>query len=170
MRGNPGVAARIQKAAVLAGVVLAAAGSLALAGCGTGGGGGQDPAGLPRPSCGTAITHFLDARTQVLHAGRGALACFARAARHCTPASVAVTVMGVDTGTDYVFAIKAGTTRCQVTEYRQAYSANFGGSQGPVRATTCHRAAVTPAGVTLRCASRNILIPATLTAALRALG
>jgi len=163
MRGISGVAARIQKVAVLAGVVLAA-GSLALAGCGSGGG-GQDPAGLPRASCGTAITHFLDGRTQVLHAGRGALACFARAARHCTPGSLAVTVMGVDTGTDYVFAIKAGTARCQVRQYRQDYSANFGGSQGPVRTTTCHRAAVTASGVTLRCASRNILIPATVTAA-----
>jgi hypothetical protein len=122
------------------------------------------PAALARPSCGSASTHFLTSHTQLLRADPGALTCFIRAARECRPASLGVTETGVDTGTDYVFIIEPGTAPCQVTEQRQDYSANFGGSQGAVSTVPCRQTAVTPSGVALRCGSRDLLIPAKVSA------
>src|SRR5215469_11406694 len=87
------------------------------------------PAELPRASCGTAITHFLAHDTQVLHADHGALTCFVTAVQKCRSASIGVTEMGVDTGTDYVFTVEPGKTPCEVVEQSQGYSANFGGSK-----------------------------------------
>src|SRR6185437_16422932 len=96
--------------------------------------GGQPaaPGALPRATCGTAVTHSLNAATRLLSAGNGALSCFETAVRHCRTASLAVTEMGVDTGTSYVFAVAPGGAGCPVTELSQAYSANFGGTRGDV--------------------------------------
>lgn len=68
--------------------------------------------------------------------------------------------MGVDTGTDYVFAVVPGSARCQVTEWSQYYSANFGGSHGKVAVAQCF-ATAGPAGVKLGCGGQDILIPVT---------
>jgi len=121
---------------------------------------GHHAKALPRATCGTASTHFLTGNTQMLSADRGALTCFLKAARECKHASLGVTEMGVDTGTEYVFAITPGTPACQVTEQRQDYSANFGGSQSAISTVQCRTTAVTRTGVALSCRGRNVLIPA----------
>jgi hypothetical protein len=139
--------------------VIAAALGLATAGCPADG----QPTALPQASCGTAVTHSLDTATRVLSAGKGTLSCFETAVRHCRTASLAVTEMGVDTGTSYVFAIAPGGTGCPVTELSQAYSANFGGTHGAVATVRCQVAGVTAAGVTLGCAGHRVLVPAQVT-------
>lgn len=120
------------------------------------------PTALPRASCGEAATHDLSGATQFFQADAGALSCFATAARQCQSASIAITEMGVDTGTRYVFAIVPGAARCQGTEWSQYYSANFGGSTGKVSVTQCSATART-GGVTLGCGGQDILIPVTVT-------
>jgi len=122
------------------------------------------PAALPRASCGSASTHFLTGDTKFLRADPGALTCFTRAARECRSASLAVTEMGVDTGTDYVFTIEPSGTSCQFTELRQDYSANFGGSQSAVSTMPCRRTAATRSGVAFSCGGRDVLIPANVSA------
>jgi hypothetical protein len=115
-----------------------------------------------KASCGRALTHGLNSDTQMLSSDKGALTCFQKAAKTCTAASLAVTVMGVDTGTSDVLAIDpAGTpgSGCQVTWWHQAYSANNGGSRGTVGSTPCRLGAVTSADVTLSCAGQTLLIP-----------
>lgn len=119
----------------------------------------QRPAALPHASCGSAVTHFLDGSTHALSADPGALTCFTIAARACKAASIGITEMGTDTGTDFVFSIDPGGTTCRVTELSQDYSANFGGSAGPVLITSCRRTAVTGQGVTLGCDGQDMLIP-----------
>ena len=131
----------------------------AVAGCSASGA----QATLPAPTCGGAVTHSLSAATQLLSADKGALTCFGNAARHCTTASLAVTEMGVDAGTHYVFTLAPDGKTCQVTELSQGYSANFGGSAGPVATTPCQLARTTGAGVTLDCAGQAVLIPAAVT-------
>jgi hypothetical protein len=84
---------------------------------------------LPQTSCGRAETHFLSGGTQILQADPHALTCFGAAARGCKPASIEVTEMGVDAGTDYVFTIEPGGTPCQVSELSQGY----GGGRPPAR-------------------------------------
>jgi len=69
--------------------------------------------------------------------------------------------MGIDTGTTFVFSIDPGGTTCQVTELSQHYSANFGGSAGPVATTSCRLAAVSGKGVTVGCGGQDVLIPVT---------
>jgi hypothetical protein len=120
---------------------------------------------LPRPSCGSAVTHLVNGQTQIFSATRGALECFTRAARECRSAGIAVTEIGVDAGTDYVFTVDPGQTPCRATELSQDYWANFGGGQGRVSATPCRVAAVTRGGVRLSCGGRNALIPARVTVA-----
>jgi hypothetical protein len=121
------------------------------------------PTALPRASCGEAGTHELSSTTQLFRADKGTLSCFATAVRQCQSASIAITEMGVDTGTKYVFAVVPGKRPCQVTEWSQAYSANFGGSKRfKVVVTPCSAAAGTD-GVRLGCASQNFLIPMTVT-------
>jgi hypothetical protein len=156
LRAIPGKQTQIPRAAVvICAIIMAAAGAVAAAWPTS-----QHPATLPHASCGSAATHFLTGHTQLSRADHGALTCFVTAARACKSASLRVTEMGVDTGTDYVFAIKPGQASCQVTELRQGYSANFGGSQGAVRTVPCHRTAVTRTGVALSCGGRDVLIPA----------
>jgi hypothetical protein len=153
----PGLRTRIPRTAIIiCAVIVAIAGSAAAAWKIS----HHPPTTLQHATCGSATTHFLTDRTQILAADRGALTCFGKAARTCTSASLRVTEMGVDTGTDYVFIIKPGTASCQVTEQSQYYSANFGGSQGAVRTVQCHRILVPSGGVTLRCNGRDLLIPA----------
>jgi hypothetical protein len=157
LRSNPGRRTRIPRPAIIiCAVILAAAGAAGSAALFS----GHHPDALPRASCGKASTHFLTGNTQILSADRGALTCFLRAARDCKRASLGVTEMGVDTGTDYVFAITPGTSACQVTEQRQDYSANFGGSQSAISTVWCRTVAVTRTGVALSCRDRSVLIPA----------
>jgi len=156
LRRNPGPRTRIPRTAVIiCAVIVAALGAAAAAWRIS-----QHPSALPHASCGSASTHFLTSDTQVLRADPGALTCFVRAARECRSASLGVTELGVDTGTDYVFTISPGGTSCQVTEERQDYSANFGGSQDAVSTVPCRRTAVTGTGVALNCGGRDVLIPA----------
>ena len=119
---------------------------------------------LPKASCGNAVTHGLNARTEILSAGKTALTCFSAAARACQKGSLEVTEMGTDTGTQHVFAVTAQGEPCQVTELSQDYSANFGGSTGPVSSTGCRVTVTTKAGVTLTCAGQELLIPVRITA------
>ena len=161
MRRKLGRATRLPRAVISCAVIVAAVGVVTAA-CG----GSQHPTALPHATCGSAVTHFLTGDTQVLSAHHGALGCFVRAARHCRPASLGVTAMGVDTGTDYVFSVGPGAASCQVTEYSQSYSANFGGSEGPVFTTTCRRFAATQNGVMLRCGRQQVLIPVDVSAPL----
>jgi hypothetical protein len=121
------------------------------------------PTALPHASCGAAVTHGLNIATAILSADKGTLNCFHVAARDCKTASIAVTELGVDTGTNHVFAIEPGSKGCAVTELSQSYSANFGGSRGKIGSTSCSVAAVGGAGVTLACAGKKVLIPATVT-------
>ncbi len=122
----------------------------------------RHPAVLPRASCGGAVTHSLDGGTHALSADPGALACFTAAARTCRAASIEITQMGTDTGTTFVFRIDPGGTTCQVTELSQDYSANFGGSAGPVMTMSCRLAAVTGQGIRLGCGGQDVLIPSVL--------
>jgi hypothetical protein len=121
------------------------------------------PTALPRASCGQATTHQLSGATQFFQADKGALSCFATSARQCQNASIAVTEMGVDTGTKYVFAIAPGKSNCPATEWSQGYSANFGGSKHFKVVVTQCSAATKPGGVMLGCGGQDILIPATVT-------
>ncbi|TVZ03242.1 hypothetical protein EAS64_22705 [Trebonia kvetii] len=121
------------------------------------------PTALPKASCGRASTHGLNTATQVLSADKGSLTCFQAAARACKTASLAVTEMGVDTGTNHVFAIEPGGKGCAVTDLSQGYSANFGGSHSKIGTTQCTVATVTGGGVTLACGGEKVLIPATVT-------
>lgn len=121
------------------------------------------PTALPKASCGSAVTHGLSAATQILSADKGALNCFHVAARDCKTASLEVTEMGVDTGTNHVFAIEPGGKGCTVTRLSQLYSANFGGSHGKIGSTRCSVAAISGGGVTLACDGQKVLIPATVT-------
>ena len=71
-----------------------------------------------------------------------------------------MTELGVDTGTDYIFTIESGG--CTVPGRRESsnfYSANFGGSTGPVTTTSCLRTAVTGRGVSLSCGGQDVQIP-----------
>jgi hypothetical protein len=117
---------------------------------------------LPRASCGRAVTHLLDSSTQSLRADPGALSCFSTAARRCSPASIAVTEMGVDAGTTYLFTIEPSGTPCQVSELSQGYGWSGGYRSGPVVSMPCHLAAVTGTGVMLSCGRDNVLIPASV--------
>lgn len=117
-------------------------------------------AALQRASCGSALTHLLSRDTQFLSAEPGSLACFVQAARNCRSASIAITEMGVDSGTDYVFILTPAKPSCAVTEQSQDYSANFGGSRSAVSTVPCRRIAVTLGGVTLSCRGQTVLLPA----------
>jgi hypothetical protein len=123
----------------------------------------QHETAAPPAACGSAWTHSLNGQTQLLGADRGALTCFDAAARACRPASLHVSDFGVDTGTDYTFTIQSGESggpSCRVTEQSNFYSANGGGSTGPVTTTSCLRTAATGEGVLLSCAGQDVLIPA----------
>jgi hypothetical protein len=138
--------------------------AVAMTGCGasTGGPSAHHYLALPHAACGTVSTHQLSPDTQLISASPGALGCFDAAVRTCRKASIHVTEMGVDTGTQYVLVLEPGRTPCLLTEYSQSYSANFGGSEGPVLTTSCHEVALTGSGLTLRCGGEQYLIPATV--------
>jgi hypothetical protein len=121
---------------------------------------------LPKASCGNAGTEEVNGGAPVFGSpaapDREALSCFATAAVTCQAASLNVTVHGTDFADDDVYAISPGGApgRCEVTDYGQSSSANFGGSTSPVTATRCQVAA-TATGATITCPSKlPILIPA----------
>jgi hypothetical protein len=149
---------RIPRTAVIICAVIIAAVGAAAAGWRM----SHHPRSLPKASCGSASTHFLNRHTRILGSDPGSLTCFMRAARVCASASLRVTEMGVDAGTEYVFSIEPHGSSCNVTEWRQYYSANFGGSQSKVAAIPCRRTAATPKAVLLTCSGRDVLIPATV--------
>lgn len=125
---------------------------------------GPPAAALPSATCGHASTHDLNVRTQILDADKGALTCFQAAARQCIAASLAVTEMGIDAGTNHVFAIEPGGKDCQASDMSQFYTANnHGGSQGAIATTRCRLVDVTATGVTLGCGDQDVLIPTTVT-------
>ncbi len=159
MRRTPDRRGRIPRTAVIVGraVSVAAIGALVVTWLAT-----RPAATATAASCGSAVTPGVTGDTRLLSADPGALTCFSTAAQACRPASINVHEMGVDTGTDDVFTIEAGGTACRVTEVSQEYSANFGGQQGQARTTPCRRTAVTVRGVTLNCAGRDVLIPASV--------
>jgi len=157
MRPNTSQRTRIPRSAVIICAVIAAAAGATAA---VWPDGHHHPASLPRPSCGSALTHFLNGHTRFLTADPGALSCFVTAAKQCRSASLGVTDMGVDTGIRYVFTIEPGRAACHVIEESRAYSANFGGSQGALSSVRCHRTAATNAGVMLSCRGQEVLIPA----------
>jgi hypothetical protein len=140
---------------IIAGVVIAAGACALLAAWQI-----TQPAGLPRASCGQAVTHDLGASTQILSADPGALRCFGSAAGGCRPASIEITQMGVDSGTRYVLTIGPGGAACQVSGLSQDYGGP--GWKGPVRAVPFRLAAVTGQGVMLRCGGQAVLIPAAM--------
>jgi hypothetical protein len=133
---------------------------------------------LPRASCGSASVQYASAGTQLLHADRGALTCFATAASACKPAGLQLAQADTGGGTYWVFVIAGGGTpgRCAVTGYIQDYSATRNGgvhTRSPNRWVTavatvpCREASVTSKGVTLNCsgtAAPTVLIPATSSA------
>lgn len=121
------------------------------------------PTALPQASCGGAGTHELSSTTRFFRADKGTLSCFATAVRQCHSASIAITEMGVDTGTRYVFAVVPGKAPCQATEWSQAYSASFGGSKKFKVVVMPCSAAVGTDGVLLGCGSQHLLIPVTVT-------
>jgi hypothetical protein len=124
----------------------------------------RQPTSLPQASCGQVTTNRFGAYTTIQGRGAKVLRCFAVAARACKAASIQVTDMNVDVGTNYVFTLEPGGTPCRATELSQDYSANFGGSTGPIIATSCLRRAITTNGTMLRCARQNLLIPAKVSA------
>jgi len=133
---------------------------------------------LPRASCGSATIHYLGASTQLLRADRGALTCFATAARACKRAGLQLAETGTGWGTYWVFVIAGDGTpgRCTVAEYSQYYSATDNGGLYTrslngwvlaVKTVPCREASVTSKGVTLNCSGPSvqvILIPATSSA------
>jgi len=127
--------------------------------------GGGSATALPRPSCGWIGVRLINGTTPQLVASHGALACFNRAARECTAASISDTLVGGDAGTSYVFVIEPGGASCRVMQLAQGYSVSFGlaAPAGPVLSTVCRRTAVTASGVTLNCGGPDILIPAKVT-------
>lgn len=144
---------------LLAGVLTAAA----LAGCGVSAGVlvSHHDLTLPHATCGTVITHLLGPDTQLISASRGAPGCFDAAVRGCRAASIHVTEMGVDAGTQYVFVINPGGRPCQVAAFSQSYSANFGGHESQVTTTRCSVAAVGTESVIVSCGGQKLKIPAT---------
>ena len=100
-----------------------------------------------------------------LVASHGALACFNRAARDCTAATISDTLMDVAAGTSYVFVVEPDGASCRVTQLAQGYSVSFGlaAPVGPVISAACRRTAVTASGVVLNCGGPDILIPAKVT-------
>jgi len=117
---------------------------------------------MPHSSCGSAGTHNLNSRTQLLSADPGALACFHAAAKRCRAASIEVGEGGVDTGNDHVFVIRPGGRPCQVTEFSQFSIFTGQIHRNPVTSTTCRLIAVTAQGVTMSCSGQRILIPASV--------
>jgi hypothetical protein len=129
---------------------------------------------LPRAGCGSATVDYLSDRTSLLGADRGALACFAAAARACRAAGLRLAETGAGWASYWVFVIAGGGApgRCAVTEYAQYYSAsdNYGArTRSPdgwvtaVRTVPCRDPAVTGSGVTLHCSrlpGQVTLIPA----------
>jgi hypothetical protein len=70
--------------------------------------GGGSATALPRPSCGWIGVRLINGTAPPLVASHGALACFNRAARDCTAASISDTLMDVAAGTSYGVTLNCG--------------------------------------------------------------
>jgi hypothetical protein len=152
-------------------ITVAAIGAAALlTACGAAKGAASQGPSSPAPakhpsSCGSAVTHGLSASTQVLLATKGVLSCFSAAAAACKPASIHMTVMGVDAGTNVVFTIDAGgkPASCAVTETSQFYMVPTPPKKEPVQVTHATVITVTSKGVLLSSEGQRILIPSAVT-------
>lgn len=107
-----------------------------LAACGIAQGPGQQV-----PSCG-ALTLTLGSQEQYAanadgHRVKAIEQCFVQAYHQCKAMSLLVTRHGVDTGTHFTYTITPHGSSCQIGVASQSYSANFGGSVGPVMTSTC---------------------------------
>jgi hypothetical protein len=174
MDGATGKRTWLRRAGVSGGAAMIAVAVAACASPGGSapGGGGQptrpsvspttfaDAGALPKASWVRLLTHGLNSRTQLLRSDPGALSCFRTAAKACKAARLAVTEMGVDSGTSDVIIVESSGAACRVSLWQQGYSANGGGSKSKVSATPCRLGTVTNAGVRLSCAGENLLIPA----------
>jgi hypothetical protein len=115
--------------------------------------------------CGSAITHALGPSTQVFTSSAGALTCFSAAATACEPASIDVTVMGVDAGSHNAFTIDPGGApgSCAVTVTSQFYMVPVRPTQSPAQVTHGKVTGVAGTGVMLSLAGQAVLIPSAVT-------
>ena len=125
---------------------------------------GARQASLPLPTCGdqVSVSHIDGSIRPRSGTDPGVLACFGKAARGCTPASIGMNVSpGHGLGTDYVFRIEAGGSSCPVTELSQAWGMNGAGWwSGILTSVPCRVVTVTGWGVRLSCAHQEVGIPA----------
>lgn len=63
--------------------------------------------------------------------------CFWQAYQQCQTASMHVTFMGVDAGTQHVFTLQKQQNGCQVVDTSQFYNVNFGGSHSKPETNVC---------------------------------
>jgi hypothetical protein len=140
---------------------------LLIAGCSQGNGRpGGSATGTVGPNCGS-VSALLNSGGAPSGAMPQPMACFLAAYTACTPATLDFTAHGVDTGITHTFSLqRSGTGKCAVADDAQTYSANFGGSHGPLQHYACtgvlaHDGALIVQG----CGSEgDITIPATATA------
>jgi hypothetical protein len=92
------------------------------------------------------------------------MACFRAAYASCTPANLEFTEHGVDSGITHTFSIaRSPGGSCAVADDVYSYSANFGGSRGPVQHYSCRSVLAQGESLVVEgCgAEGNIAIPAT---------
>ena len=111
--------------------------------------------------CG-AITAALGAGTTSDPKVLQAEACFIHAYARCDRADLVFTTIAVDVGVIHTFRLQPAGTICMVNDTAQGYSANFGGSHGPLRFYACAGLAQQDGGLLIRsCGTEgNIFVPA----------
>jgi len=116
------------------------------------------PAGL---HCG-AIGAAFGARTTSDPGATQAEACFTRAYEHCSRADLTFTLIAVDVGTIHSLRLQPEGAICAVSDVTQGYSANFGGSRGPLRFYACVGLAQHDGGLLVKScgAEGDVLVPA----------
>ncbi len=130
-----------------------------LAACGTTKGPGQQP-----PSCG-ALSLSPGPQAQYVSSYDGKRVkdveqCFVQAHQQCKAMALLVTEHGTDTGTNTTYTVAPHGASCQIVASSQAYSANFGGSTGPVITTTCQGLTETTEALVIGpCQGQDVLIP-----------
>jgi len=125
---------------------------------------------VPQASCGSATTTDsgvasgdvattggLTGGTRLVSADPGALTCFTDAARACKSASIHIHQPDLQgAGTNYVFAVKRGTSPCQATEYDTTPGT---GGVSITATSQCWGVSVTSGGVLLSCDGGPFLVP-----------
>jgi hypothetical protein len=118
------------------------------------------------PSCGSVSALLVSGSASDGASGAmpRPMACFLAAYAVCTPKTLGFTAHGVDTGVTHTFSLqRSGAGRCAVADDAQTYSANFGGSHGPVQHFACAGVLARDGALIVQgCgAEGNITIPAT---------